>query len=69
MDVGVQCLPFTDACDALVTVITTNNTQPLISTQPSDGATILIGVLAAALVVVVTGWIVTCVYLQRKINK
>ncbi len=28
----------------------------------------LIGLLAAALVVVVTGWIVSCVYLQRKIN-
>ncbi len=29
----------------------------------------LIGLLAAALVVVVTGWIVSCVYLQRKTNK
>ena len=29
----------------------------------------LIGLLAAALVVVVTGWIVSCVYFQRKINK
>ncbi len=29
----------------------------------------LIGLLAAALVVVVTGWIVTCVYLQWKIDK
>ena len=27
------------------------------------------GTLGAALVVVVTGWIVSCVYLQRKINK
>ncbi len=29
----------------------------------------LIGLLAAALVVVVTGWIVSYVYFQRKINK
>ncbi len=29
----------------------------------------LIGVLAAALVVVITGWIVSCVYFRREINK
>ena len=146
MDVGVRCLPFTDAYADLVNEVitnletttacscqqctpptiaectpastegdgndyemTTSNTQPTISiessqptmavpvnkvpstttetSQPSDGATTessitqstvmstsgtlgaLIGLLAAALVVVVTGWIVSCVYLQRKINK
>ncbi len=118
MDVGVKCLPFTDACgvpvnkvitrtvcnchqstpptptstggDGNVNETTTNNGQTTISTetsQPSDGASTessisqstvmsisgtlgaLIGLLAAALVVVVTGWIVSCVYLQRKINK
>ncbi len=129
MDVGVKCLPFTDACADLVNEVpttiettpacncqqctiptqmiaecipastggdgnvdemTNNNTQPPTSTetsQPSDGATTessisqstvmstsvtlgaLIGLLAAALVVVVTGWIVSCVYFQRKINK
>ncbi len=37
------------------------------STSGTLGA--LIGLLAAALVVVVTGWIVSCVYFQRKINK
>ncbi len=82
MDVGVKCLPSTDA--------STSNKQPPISIetlQPSNGPTTessitqstvmstsgtlgaLIGLLAAALVVVVTGWIVSCVYLQRKINK
>ncbi len=39
----------------------------VMSTSGTLGA--LIGLLAAALVVVVTGWIVSCVYLQRKINK
>ncbi len=37
------------------------------STSGTLGA--LIGLLAAALVVVVTGWIVSCVYFQKKINK
>ncbi len=135
MDVGVRCLPFTDACadlvnevittvetttacncqqpttstpmiaectpastegDGNVNEMTTSNKQPIetsqptISTktsQPSNGATressntqstvmstsgtlgILIGLLAAALVVVVTGWIVSCVFFQRKISK
>ena len=83
MDVGVKCLPFTDACAVPVTDMTTNNRQPPTSTEtspPSDGATTessntqrtvmstsvtlgaLIGLLATALVVVVTGWIVSCVY-------
>ncbi len=39
----------------------------VMSTSGTLGA--LIGLLAAALVVVVTGWIVSCVYFQRKINK
>ncbi len=39
----------------------------VMSTSVTLGA--LIGLLAAALVVVVTGWIVSCVYFQRKINK
>ena len=39
----------------------------VMSTSGTLGA--LIGLFAAALVVVVTGWIVSCVYLQRKINK
>ena len=118
MDVGVKCLPFTDACavpvnevitrtvcnsqqstpptpastggDGNVNEMTTNNGQTTISTnisQQSDGTTTessitqstimstsgtlgaLIGLLAAALVVVVTGWIMPCVYLQRKTNK
>ena len=89
IDVGVKCLPFTDACAVPVTEMLTNNGQPISSvpSQPSDGAITessisqstvtstsvtlgaLIGLLAAALVVVVTGWIVSCVYLQRKINK
>ncbi|XP_064397478.1 uncharacterized protein LOC135344218 isoform X2 [Halichondria panicea] len=45
----------------------TTGTLPVMSTSVTLGA--LIGVLAAALVVVVTGWIVSCVYLQRKINR
>ncbi|XP_064397940.1 scavenger receptor cysteine-rich domain superfamily protein-like [Halichondria panicea] len=122
MDVGVRCLPFTDACavsvnEIIVTVtaqqpptptlkpmstiakciltsteqdgnvnkIITNNKQPITVTetpQPNNGASTessikstivtlgaLIGLLAVALVVVVTGWIGTCVYLQRKMNK
>ncbi len=56
IDVGVKCLPFTDACAVLVNqVITTSGTL---------GA--LIGLLAAALVVVVTGWIVSCAYFLSK---
>ncbi len=39
----------------------------VMSTSVTLGA--LIGLLAAALVVVVTGWIVSCVYFQRNINK
>ncbi|XP_064397364.1 neurotrypsin-like isoform X2 [Halichondria panicea] len=59
MDAGVKCLPFTDACAVPV--------DKVIATSGTSGA--LIGLLAAALVVVVTGWIVSCVYFQRKINK
>ena len=62
MDVGVKCLPFTEAC-----VVPVNES---IATGVTLGA--LIGLLAVALVVlvvVVAGWIGTCVYLQRKINK
>ena len=129
MDVGVRCLPFTDASvvpvNEIITTATvcncqqdttptpmstlakctptstegddndyelsTNNRQPTATTEtshPSEGATTegsitqstatlstsgilgaLVGLLAAALVVVVTGWIVSCVYFQRKINK
>ncbi len=113
MDVGVKCLPFTDAGAVPVNeVITptpqtstigkctpanthsdgnemsTSNRQPptsAVSSQPpSDGKSsntqstvmstsvtlgALIGLLAAALVVVVTGWIVSCAYFQWKINK
>ncbi len=41
------------------------------STAMSPSVTLgaLIGLLAAALVVVVTGWIVSCVYFQRGKNK
>ncbi len=39
----------------------------VMSTSGTLGA--LIGLLAVALVMVVTGWIVSCVYFQRKINK
>ncbi len=65
--------------------MTTNNIQLPTTSQLIEGATMegqqstvmstsgtlgaLIGLLAAALVVVVTGWIVSCVYFQRKINK
>ncbi len=59
MDVGMKCLPFTDACAVRV--------NKVIATIGTLGA--LIGLLAAALVLVVTGWIVSCVYLQREINK
>ncbi|XP_064397350.1 neurotrypsin-like [Halichondria panicea] len=59
MDVGVKCLPFTDACAVQV--------NKVIATSGTLGA--LIGLSAAALVVVITGWIVSCVYFQRKINK
>ncbi|XP_064397485.1 uncharacterized protein LOC135344222 [Halichondria panicea] len=48
-------------------VIAFTGTLPVMSTSGTLGA--LIGLLAAALVVVVTGWIVSCVYLQRKINR
>ncbi len=48
-------------------VIATHGTLPVMSTSVTLGA--LIGLFAAALVVVVTGWIVSCVYFQRKINK
>ncbi len=64
MDVGVRCLPFIDACAVPSQGATTE----------SSGGTlgVLIGLLAAALVVLVVvlaGWIVSCVYLQQKINK
>ncbi len=48
-------------------VVATSGRLPVMSTSGTLGA--LIGLLAAALVVVVAGWIVTCVYFQRKINK
>ena len=50
---------------------TTTNSSITQSTVMSTSGTLgaLIGLLAAALVVVVTGWIVSCVYFQRKINK
>ncbi len=85
MDVGVRCLPFTDA-EVIITTPPCNCQQTMSTktSQPSDGATTessishstvmstsvtlgaLIGLLAAALVVVVAGWIVTCVYLRNK---
>ncbi len=82
MHVGVKCLPFTDACAVPVDKVITNVETPtacncqqcttptprsVISTSGTLGA--LIGLLAVTLVMVVTGWIVSCVYLQRKINK
>ena len=78
MDVGVKCLPFTDACvvpvnESIATGVTDACVVPVnesIATGVTLGA--LIGLLAVALVVlvvVVAGWIGTCVYLQRKINK
>ena len=42
MDVGVKCLPFTDACAVPVNEMSTSNRQPPTTTetpQPSDGAT------------------------------
>ncbi len=73
MVAGLNCstLIFTDSncCTLSVNdvIVATNGTLPVMSTSGTLGA--LIGLLAAALVVVVTGWIVSCVYLQRKINK
>ncbi len=58
MDVRVKCLANNGTCQS-------SNTQSAVTI--TSGA--LIGLLAAALVVVVAGWIVSCVYLQRKINK
>ncbi len=51
--------------------MTTTETSITQSTAMSGSGTLgaLIGLLAVALVVVVTGWIGTCVYLQQKINK
>ncbi len=80
MDVGVRCLsyedlPFiqVDACGvpsqgAITESSITQGT--VMSTSGTLGA--LIGLLTAALVVlgaVLAGWIVSCVYLQQKINK
>ena len=71
--VGVRCLPFTDAgavssqqnegatCESSITVRSGSGTL---------GA--LVGLLAVdlvVLVVVVVGWIVSCVYFQQKISK
>ncbi len=77
MDVRVKCLPLNDAgavttsieppqpnngtCESSITQSTVMSTSVIL------GA--LIGLLAAALVVVVTGWIVSCVYFQRGKNK
>ncbi len=70
----MKCLPLNDA--GAVTTSTEppqpNNgatcessiTQSTVTSTVILGA--LIGLLAAALVVVVTGWIVSCVYFQRK---
>ncbi len=50
------------------TTCESSNTQSTVmSTSVILGA--LIGLLAAALVVVATGWIVSCVYFQRERNK
>ena len=73
MVAGLNCstLIFTLILTLLYTsvneVIATTGTLPVMSTSGTLGA--LIGLLAAALVVVVTGWIVSCVYLRRKINR
>ncbi len=49
------------------TTESSNTQSTVMSTSVTLGA--LIGLLAAALVVVVTGWIVSCVYFQRGKNK
>ncbi|XP_064397348.1 deleted in malignant brain tumors 1 protein-like isoform X2 [Halichondria panicea] len=73
MDVGVKCLPFTDASTETsqpsygATTESSITQSTVMSTSGTLGA--LVGLLAAALVVVVTGWIVSCVYFQRKISK
>ncbi len=58
---------FNKAIATSETSTSTSGTLPVMSTSGTLGA--LIGLLAAALVVVVAGWIVSCVYFQRKINK
>ena len=76
MDVRVKCLPFTDTSSVPsqpsdgATTESSVTQSTVMSTSGTLGA--LIGLLAAALVtlvVVVAGWIMTCVYLQRKINE
>ncbi len=67
MDVGVRCLPFTDACEVPSQGVSSTTQSTVTSTSGTIGA--LIGLLAASLVVVVAGWIVSCVYFQQKINK
>ncbi len=56
MDVGVKCLAFTDASAVPV--------NQVIATCGTSGA--IIGLLAAALVVVGTGWIASCAYFLSK---
>ncbi|XP_064397919.1 neurotrypsin-like isoform X4 [Halichondria panicea] len=70
MDVGVRCLPFTDACEVPSQGVSSTTRSTVMSTSGTLEA--LIGLLAATLVVlvvVVAGWIVSCVYFQQKINK
>ncbi len=52
----MKCLPFTDACAVQV--------NKVIATCGTSGA--IIDLLAAALVVVVTGWIASCAYFLSK---
>ncbi len=76
MDVGVRCLPFiqVDACAVPSQGATTESSITQGTVMSTSGTLVgaLIGLLAAALVVlgaVLAGWIVSCVYLQQKINK
>ena len=62
-----NCTPTEQDGNEMTTTESSITQSTVMSASGTLGA--LIGLLAAALVVVVAGWIVSCVYLQQKINK
>ena len=65
-DAGVRCLGYDDVQESSVNCATEDGFA-MMSTTETLG--VLTGLQATALVAVTVGWIVSCVYWQRKITK
>ena len=71
-DAGVKCLGFEDVHsdnDAYPTNMTEVNGATSTTSKTTEALGALAGLLTAALVIITIGWVVSCVYLMRKIKQ